>query len=345
MNIRKSRLTFNLPLKATAILLTFATTDLFASIGSNRNLIGIIAWFHDQVEGPTQDQYEKLKLVVVITLLIAFAVVIGMSIIIQSNRLLKKEYQKNKEQQIEIEKKNEELAIQNDNLKDLNDEKNSVITYVSHDLMTPLVNIEGLCQLVELEKNNLSNDQKHYLETIVKVSKDGRLMIHSMLNINKIEQDIKSIELTKENLVKLLHEAVLGVKVFSDEKSIEIGITSTNDDLEIETDKQYLKQIFSNLISNAIKFSPPGTKVEINVEEKDATVAIVVKDHGEGISERDRDRIFLKYEQVSSRPPKDGVSSGLGLAILKQLVSKLNGKIRVQSEPEKESTFIVEFMK
>ncbi len=345
MNIRKSRLTFNLPLKVIAILLTFATTDLFASIKYSRSTIGMFTWFQDQAEGPTQDQYEKLKLVVVITLLIAFAVVIGMSIIIQSNRLLKKEYAKNKEQQIEIEKKNEELAIQNDNLKDLNDEKNSVITYVSHDLMTPLVNIEGLCQLVELEKNNLTNDQKHYLETIVKVSKDGKLMIHSMLNINKIEQDIKSIELNPENITRLLQEAVLGLRIFSDEKSIEIEIKSTNNDLEIETDKQYLKQIFSNLISNAIKFSPSETKVEINVEEKDVTVAIAVKDHGEGISERDQDRIFLKYEQVSSRPPKDGVSSGLGLAIVKQLVNKLKGKIRVQSEPEKGSTFIVEFMK
>ncbi len=72
---------------------------------------------------------------------------------------------------------------------------------------------------------------------------------------------------------------------------------------------------------------------------------ITVKDHGEGISERDQDRIFLKYEQVSSRPSKDGISSGLGLAIVKQLVDKLNGKIRVKSEPDKGSTFTVEFLK
>ncbi len=124
MNIRKSRLTFNQFLKVITILITFITTDLLASIESSKNSIGMIAWFQDQVEGPTQDQYEKLKLIVVIVLLVAFAVVIGMSIIIQSNRLLKKEYAKNKEQQLEIEKKNEELAIQNDNLKDFNDEKN-----------------------------------------------------------------------------------------------------------------------------------------------------------------------------------------------------------------------------
>ncbi len=345
MNIRKSRLTFNNLLKVIAILITFISTDLYASIESSVNSTGMIAWFQDQAEGPTQDQYEKLKLIVVIVLLVAFAIVIGMAIIIQSNRLLKKEYAKNKEQQKEIEQKSEELAIQNDNLKTLNDEKNSVISYVSHDLMTPLVNIEGLCQLIELEEENLSDDQKHYLETIKKVSKDGRLMIHSMLNISKIEQDIKSIELTRENIVKLLQEAVLGLKIFCDEKSIEIEISSSNDDLEIETDKQYLKQIFSNLISNAIKFSPSGTKVEINVEEKDATFTIDVKDQGEGISERDQDRIFLKYEQVSSRPSKDGISSGLGLAIVKQLIDKLNGKIRVKSEPDRGSTFTVEFMK
>jgi len=80
MNIRKSRLTFNQLSKVIAILITFITTDLFASIELSRNTIGMIAWFQDQVEGPTQDQYEKLKLIVVIVLIVAFAIVIGMAI-------------------------------------------------------------------------------------------------------------------------------------------------------------------------------------------------------------------------------------------------------------------------
>ncbi len=301
---------------------------------------------NDQVtsEDDKDKQLEQLKVYTIVSLVVAFVVLMTLSIIIQSYRVLKKQYATIKKQQAEIEKTSEELAIQNDNLKELNREKNSVISYVSHDLMTPFGNIEGLVHLIELEEATLSDNQKSYLSTIKEVVENGKLTIHSMLNINKIEQEIKGVELNDENLYQILKEVVIGHQMLADEKNISLEIIAEDESVSASTDKQYCKQIFSNLVSNAIKFSEPETKVAISVIDKGETAVVEVRDEGPGLSDRDKDRIFLKYEQLSSRG-EEGPSAGLGLPIVKQLVDKLNGKIRVESDLDKGSTFTVELLK
>lgn len=310
------------------------------------NVYGILIWAQNQNAVNIQkEQIDSLKMWIVIALIFAFLIIVATSFIIQSNRLLKKQNATILDQQEKISQINKDLEIQIDNLKEMNEEKNSVISYVSHDLLTPFVNIEGLIQLMRLNEQTLNNDQKEYMTKMNAVVDSGKDLIHNLLNINKIEQEIRSIELMEYDAVKLVEEVVKMHELLANKKNITIHQHHDIDILPFKTDKHYFKQIISNLLSNAIKFSEPGETVYTSVKDLPKTVQIMVIDKGPGISETDKDRIFLKYEQVSNRPTANEKSAGLGLAIAKQLVHKLNGKIRVESELNKGTTFTVEFLK
>jgi len=325
-------ISFNLDPGISSVSLTTADETIENSL-TNNDLQTDVSAENDQAE-----QIEKLRIWVIVSLVIAFAVLMAFALIIQSHRELKKQYSTIHEQQ-------KQLEIQNDNLKTLNQEKNSVISYVSHDLLTPLVNIEGLAQLIALDKDKLTDDQINYLGKMGEVVNNGKLMIHSMLNVNKIEQELKSVEKEEINLVELLDEVRLGHKILSDEKEININLATDPETIILNSDRLYLKQIFANLISNAIKFSDPKSNINLKIIESEETLSVHVIDEGPGMSDRDKERLFLKYQQLSSRPTGNETSTGLGLAIVKELVDKLNGKIRVVSELEKGTTFMVEFLK
>ena len=287
------------------------------------------------------EQIEKLKMWIVAFLIVAFVIIVVMTIVIQSNRILKRQNNTIKSQQEEISRINNNLAIQVENLKEMNSEKNSVISYVSHDLITPLGNIEGLVNLVLLKKESLSPEQVEYLNKMQEVVKDGKETIQSMLNINKIEQEIKGIDLMEHEVVELIDEVLLGYQYQIEEKKISISKEFTQESIAFSTDKQYFKQIIGNLLSNAIINTPENEVVTISCDLVNGNVQIRIYDKGEGLSEKDKERIFLKYMQSRGVENQQGIS----LAIVKQLVDKLNAKISVESKPGMGTQFILEFRK
>ena len=287
------------------------------------------------------EQIEKLKMWIVAFLIVAFVIIVVMTIVIQSNRILKRQNNTIKSQQEEISRINNNLAIQVENLKEMNSEKNSVISYVSHDLITPLGNIEGLVNLVLLKKESLSQEQLEYLNKMQEVVKDGKETIQSMLNINKIEQEIKGIDLMEHEVVELIDEVLLGYQYQIEEKKISISKEFTQESIAFSTDKQYFKQIIGNLLSNAIINTPENEVVTISCDLVNGNVQIRIYDKGEGLSEKDKERIFLKYMQSRGVDNQQGIS----LAIVKQLVDKLNAKISVESKPGMGTQFILEFRK
>ena len=97
-----------------------------------------------------------------------------------------------------------------------------------------------------LDKDKLSGEQLTYLEKMNEVVNNGKLMIHSMLNVNKIEQELKSVEKEDTNLFELLHEVRMGHKILSDEKEINVILEESNQSIKLDSDKIYLKQIFAN---------------------------------------------------------------------------------------------------
>ena len=106
-------------------------------------------------------------------------------------------------------------------------------------------------------------------------------------------------------------------------------------------DQQLLRQIANHLISNAIKFSSPGKSIWVALGQQEDSVVLKVRDEGPGIHEDEKDKLFTKFQRLSTRPTAGEISTGLGLAITRDLVELHNGSITVQSEPEIGSTFIV----
>jgi signal transduction histidine kinase len=107
------------------------------------------------------------------------------------------------------------------------------------------------------------------------------------------------------------------------------------------TDPAYLVRILDNLVTNAIKFSPAGSQVRLGSEHVDQHLVVTVEDQGPGFSDEDRRFLFQKFRKLSARPTAGESSNGLGLAIIKILVDRLQGSIELKSQPGKGSTFIV----
>lgn len=277
------------------------------------------------------EDLSNMRTVVLLLIAFAFVIMFGLIYVVKSHRELKQQYTIIDKQKNEIAEKNEQLAFNNDSLEEMNTEKNNVLSVVAHDLKTPLGNIQGLIELLGLNKKNLSKDQLEYMTLISKVSTDGISMVNNMLDVHKIEAELKAMVLINTNVLEIMDKVIKLHEPLALSKKVQLNIDISNRDLEIRTDAQYLRQIISNLVSNAIKYTSENSIVEIKVKELDNIVQISVIDNGKGISKEQMKRLFAGYKVAGSN--KDEKSSpGFGLLITRRLVDKLKGKISVENK-------------
>jgi signal transduction histidine kinase len=235
----------------------------------------------------------------------------------------------------------EEIARKNLRLEELNNEKNSLMDIVAHDLKSPLSKVVNIAQLLPVV-GELNEEQRNYVTIIRKSALDGTRFIDDLLDINAIEQG-QTIEISHEkmSLAIFLPELLKSFRHQADMKSIRLHFQNKADDAMISTDREYLKRIMENLVSNAIKFSPHGSNIYLKVKEVNMQLYISVKDEGPGIGEEDHKRLFKKFQRLSARPTGGESSTGLGLSIVKLLTERLGGRIMVNSVEGKGSEFIV----
>ena len=242
-------------------------------------------------------------------------------------------FRKNREKK----KINNQLKLRNKQLSDLNSEKDSLMNIVAHDLQNPLNNIKGLSNL--MEKENMFNDnQKTYLQLIRKSTQSGLQMITDLLDSHSIESG-KSVIVEQIELKDFTLQLLNTFEQTSSTKNISFDIHI--DDLTVSTDKTYLSGILNNLISNAIKYSPHGSSINVKIIRIDNAIEITIKDHGLGFSEDDKKYLYQKFKKLSARPTGGETSNGLGLAIVKILVDRLNGEIDLKSEVGQGSEFVI----
>lgn len=242
-----------------------------------------------------------------------------------------------------IELKSRELEQRNQHLVTLDEEKNNLIRILAHDLRTPINHIQGLAQLVLLEKSALSGEQNMMVGKIVDSSVRLNKMITHLLDIDALENNRVKLFLEKIDLCSVLTKVVNSFERQAASKNITLHLQCTNDMSMIEADSLYLFEVFENLISNAIKFSPSGKAVEISLVQNEGNVRAVVKDHGPGMTAEDHLHLFRKYQRLSARPTAGETSVGLGLSIVKKYVELMNGRVWCESELNKGASFIVEF--
>ncbi|UII30257.1 ATP-binding protein [Fulvivirga ulvae] len=241
----------------------------------------------------------------------------------------------------EVEKQKDEILKKNKELINLNNEKNNLIGIVAHDLKSPLNQIKGFTTIIKLTAN-LDEDTLKYLESIEMSANRLNEMIGKILDIEAIESRKLNIKLEGTNLSDILKECVSRYKITAAEKSIEIN-EHIEDNIRINIDISFINQVFENLISNAIKFSPSDTEISVILTQKNDKVIFNITDQGPGISDEDQKKLFGKYQKLTARPTGNETSTGLGLSIVKQFVEAMGGSIRCQSNLGKGTSFIAEF--
>lgn len=241
---------------------------------------------------------------------------------------------------LRIRKMQRELKTTNKELERVAKLKDEFLGIAAHDMRTPLTGIKGACELLlDGYVGTLSPEQ---LELVQLVDRQGRYMldlINDILDVTKIESGKINLALEDHDLVSFLGEQANAVALWARTKGIEIRTEVSEGLPPVPLDAERVGQVLNNLISNAIKFSDPGSSVTLSAVRDDDQVEIAVHDTGQGMPPEDLDKVFRAFTQASSRATGGEKGTGLGLAIVKKLVELHGGRVGVRSEVGKGSEF------
>lgn len=218
--------------------------------------------------------------------------------------------------------------------------KSDFVSIVSHELKTPLTSIKGFVRLLTAQRvGPITERQLHYLDIVQKQTESLTMLINDLLDLSKIEAGI--VEVRHEPV--LLGEVINGVAQQLDnmaqEKEISLQVEVPADLPMVSGDSDRLGQVFTNLIHNAIKFTPPGGRVKVKAGKLGNECLVKVSDTGIGIASQDLPKIFNKFYQVDSSSTRQQGGTGLGLPISRQLVTAHGGEMWVNSTKGKGTTF------
>src|SRR6266436_4744305 len=220
--------------------------------------------------------------------------------------------------------------------------KDEFLATLSHELRTPLTAILGWSHLLRM--NKLREPQfAHALETIERNARSQSQLIDDLLDVSRIVTGKLQIEFATINLANVIEAAVESVHPLLAAKEIKLE-TVVESDFRLLGDANRLQQIFWNLFTNAIKFTPKGGQVTITAERKDSEIRVRVTDNGIGLSKEFLPYIFDRFRQADGSTTRAQGGLGLGLAIVRHLVEAHRGRVEVESNGEhRGSTFTVSF--
>lgn len=223
-----------------------------------------------------------------------------------------------------------------------NQSKSVFLANISHELRTPLNSIDGFIHLL-LRQDNMSNEQKLYLQTIRKSSAHLLALINDVLDFSKIDAGKLELETAPFDLEEAIYDVMDMLSPLAAQKHINMAFYYANDlPTQVIGDALRFKQILTNLISNAIKFTPDGEIiVRARIEHDDIGQCLVhfsVQDSGIGLSGTDRKRLFESFSQGDASVTRQFGGTGLGLAISKQLVHLMQGQIGFEDNQERAPT-------
>jgi signal transduction histidine kinase len=216
-----------------------------------------------------------------------------------------------------------------------NQYKSQFLANMSHELRTPLNSIIGFSGLLKDQVvGEMNPKQIFYTETIIYSAEELLQLINDILDLEKIEQGKVKFNPEKINVKKLVDSALFILSDSINKKGLTVNVSVDEDLPTPHWDYSKVKQIMTNLISNAVKFTPSEGLIEIFVKQQDDNIFLVVKDTGIGIKEEDMERVFLAFEQADFSYSRNFKGTGLGLAICKKNVELHNGRIWIEgNEP------------
>ena len=226
-------------------------------------------------------------------------------------------------------------------LKQVEELKTNFLSMMSHDIKTPIARIQGMSEVILKEKELLSFNQKDSLKTIQESAEELSGFINTVLDLGRIENQKVQLKLTSKDINSLLKEVIQKHDFLARKKEIQI-ITEFEPLFSSQIDTELMRQVFANLIENAIKYSPPASKVLISTEEIDGKISIQVADQGKGIPPDEIENVFMKFYRSKNAKASSIKGSGLGLYLANYFVELHGGSISVESSVDQGSTFFVE---
>ena len=278
-----------------------------------------------------KESFQKRNLLIIALSLLLIAAIVAYAL-----------YVNNKRKNL-LSRQNKLITDQKNRLSELNLEKNSLISVVSHDLNTPIVNIQLWSKILAGKIDPGNAGQVKALGFIQESAAYGYELIQNILNVESVETGHHKIQLEEIDLQHCMNEIQNNFAQASEKKQIQVHVQVQPADSKLLTDKILLKRILENLISNALKFSSPKTNVWMLVKQDAGITTFIVKDEGPGISKADQRLLFGKYAKLGNLPTANEPTTGLGLHIVKRIVEELGGKIVVESSPGYGAEFKVAF--
>ena len=228
-------------------------------------------------------------------------------------------------------------------LKRIDRMKTEFVSTVSHELRTPLTSIRGSLGLIA---GGVAGELPEAVKTLVGIAKNNceRLirLINDILDSEKIESGKMHLDLQVVDIKLLVQQALAAIEGFAGQHHVQVVLQAPDEPLQVRLDSDRMTQVLTNLLSNAVKFSPPQSSVQVRLLRVAQGVRVEVADHGPGVPEEFRSRIFQKFSQADSSDTRQKGGTGLGLNISRVLVEKMGGHIGFSSKAGTGATFFFE---
>jgi len=226
------------------------------------------------------------------------------------------------------------LDAENRELQRADEERSAFISTVSHELKTPLTSLSAFTDILLRNKGgNLTSRQMQQLEAIQRGGRSLNVLINDLLDISRIDSGNLKIaieEFDARGLVEQLDESFMPM-LSARSQTLQVSLPA--EPLSLAADRERLRQVVTNLLSNASKYSADGTSIELEVWGKEDRLHFKIRDHGIGISKEDQKRLFQAFFRADNEATRSASGTGLGLVIAKGLVELHGGVISVESEP------------
>lgn len=236
-----------------------------------------------------------------------------------------------------LEDQKNDIQKKNKALEKLNSDRDALIGVIVHDLKNPLSSISGLVEVMSM--NELDEENRSLLSMIDISSKKMQRLVNNLLDIKKVERSDIQTEFKEISTREIVEDSMSAFRMMAARKLI--IIQEDVDDFIVKTYPDYVSRIIDNLISNAIKFSNLGSKVSLTIKKAtDNFWEIIVDDEGIGIPEKEKEKLFQMFSQISNKPTGGESSTGIGLYTVALLTSKLNGTIFLEDKKNQGSRFV-----
>lgn len=225
-------------------------------------------------------------------------------------------------------------------LKTLESYRKNFVGDISHELKTPLFSIQGYLHTLLDGGLYDENINRKYLERAAKNADRLKLIVDDLEMINSLESETTLLEVEKFSLKALASEVMSDLELLTDQKNIDLYFKPGADsDYNVEADKDKIRQVFVNLISNSIKYGKESGRTKVSFYDMDKLILVEISDDGIGIKEEHMKHVFDRFYRADKSRSREVGGSGLGLSIVKHIIEAHNQKITVRSTYEAGSTF------